>query len=96
MRAGAALRPRRAGQLHRGPSRQPHDFAYPSIVAPYKVSVTDARGKLWQHESDSRLRPTKRTDPLGTVTQYAYDGDSNLAQITEAAGTTDEATTKMT
>ncbi len=71
-------------------------FAYPSTVAPYKVDITDARGKLWKHESDAAFRMTRRIDPLGTVTDYAYDGDNNLAQVKEAAGTPDEAITRMT
>jgi RHS repeat-associated protein len=68
-------------------------FTYPSSA---RVDAVDARGKLWQHESDARFRPAKRTDPLGVVSTYAYDGDNNLAQVTEAAGTPDEAITRLT
>jgi RHS repeat-associated protein len=71
-------------------------FAYSVTPTRNIVDVTDARGKLWKHEADTRFRPVKRIDPVDTSTVYGYDADSNLAQVTEAAGTPDEAITRMT
>jgi RHS repeat-associated protein len=39
-------------------------------------------------ERDSQGRPLKKTGPLGNATEYSYDGNGNLATLTDAKGHT--------
>jgi RHS repeat-associated protein len=57
------------------------------------VAITTPRGNLegaepakytTAVERDAQSRPLKVTDPLGNATKYAYDGNGNLASITDA------------
>jgi RHS repeat-associated protein len=60
-----------------------------------ETRLTDRRGKLWRYRTDSGFRLRELVDPLGTLTTFAWDTDNNPAQIVEAAGTADQATTAM-
>lgn len=60
-----------------------------------RTTVTDARDKQTEYRLDGRARLSQMRDPLGTLTQLGWDADNNVATLTEAAGSSDEAITRM-
>jgi len=61
------------------------------------IAITTPRGNLegaeptlytTAVERDAQGRPLKVTDPLGQTAKYAYDGNGNLASLTDAKGHT--------
>lgn len=64
-----------------------HQSSFAYDAGGQATTFTDARGHKWVDQySDNVL--TSRTDPLGHVTTYAYDGDLNVSAVTTPNGNT--------
>jgi YD repeat-containing protein len=65
---------------------RPSGFAMPT-TAGVVVCVTDLQGRQLNFEYDSSGRISRFADPMGQITQYAFDANNNLASVTWPDGT---------
>lgn len=72
------------------------DFAVRSGAPGTTMTVHDRLGREWLHHVGVQGRPEELVNPLGTRTVLVWDLDNNVERLTRAAGTADEAITRMT
>lgn len=50
------------------------------------IEIKDAEGSIWKREYDTQGNVSKEINPLGQITQYKYNNDSQLIEVIDAKG----------